>query len=346
MSTKNHEFQLAERTEGPIVPGRTFKLVETEMPTAADLKEGQVLIETYYLSLDPAMRGWIQVFRSYLPPVGIGERMRGHILGKVIASKSSKAKEGDMVSSLQGWAEFLIVDEKSIVPDNLPKGTKVTDALGAAGMNGLTAYFGLKYIGQPKAGETVVVSGAAGATGIMVGQICKLRGCRVIGIAGSDDKCRMLTQELGFDVALNYKSSTFREDFVKATPDFIDVYWDNVGGEILSMALDQTAVRARFVICGSISGYNNEDRKTAGIQNLYRVTTQRIRMEGFVVTDYTGEMAEARQELGRWIAEGKIKRKETIIKGGLKMAEFAIGDLFEGSNTGKLIVEVKPFEKE
>ncbi|KAI1763095.1 hypothetical protein GGR53DRAFT_467628 [Hypoxylon sp. FL1150] len=346
MSAKYHEYQLAERpVSGKIIPGRTFKLVEKDIPTAADLKDGQVLIEVYYASLDPAMRGWMLDIRSYLPPVGIGERMRGNVLGKVIASKSFKAKEGDIVSAFNGWGEYAIADEKWVTLYDLPKGTKATDTLGAAGLTGTTAYFGLKHIGQPKEGETVVVSGAAGATGLVVGQICKIKGCRVIGIAGTDEKCEMLTRELGFDVALNYKSPTFKEDLVEATPNFIDVYWDNVGGEILEIALEQAALRARFVLCGSISGYNTKGHTSAGVRNLFRVTTHRIRMEGFIVIDYMDEMPEARQTLGQWIAEGKIKRKETIVKGGLKMAEHAINHLFTGKNTGKLMVEVKPLEE-
>ncbi|KAI6080863.1 NAD(P)-binding protein, partial [Hypoxylon rubiginosum] len=345
MSAKYHEFQLAERPEsGNIIPGRTFKLVEKDIPTAADLKDGQVLVEVYYLSIDPAMRGWILELRSYFPPVAIGERMRSNILGKVIASKSSKVKEGDIVAALNGWGEYAIVDDRFITSTDVPEGTKATDALGAMGLTGTTAYFGLKYIGQPKEGETVVVSGAAGATGLVVGQICKIKGCRVVGIAGTDEKCEMLTRELGFDVALNYKSPTFKEDFVKATPNFIDVYWDNVGGEILEMALDQAALNSRFVMCGSISGYNNEGHKSAGIRNLFRLTLQRVRMEGFVIIDFMHELPEARETLGLWIAEGKIKRKETIVKGGLKMAEHAIGDLFTGKNTGKLLVELKAYD--
>ncbi|KAI1773121.1 NAD(P)-binding protein [Hypoxylon cercidicola] len=344
MSAKNLEFQLAERPETNIIPGRTFKLVETNKPTAADIKDGQVLVEVYYLSLDPAMRVNLQDFRSYVPPVAIGERMRGYSLSKVLASKSSKARVGDLVVAFTGWTEFAIVDEQYFQPGELPEGTKITDALGAAGLTGVTAYIGLERIGQPKRGETVVVSGAAGATGLVVGQICKIKGCRVVGIAGSDEKCEMLTRELGFDLALNYKSPTFRDDFVRATPDFIDVFWDGVGGEILEMALDQAAEHARFVICGTISGYNNEGMQLAGVRNMYRATLQRVRLEGFIITDHMREFPAAQQALSQWICEGKIRRKETIIRGGLEAAEHAVSHLFTGKNTGKLILEIKPYE--
>ncbi|KAI1372140.1 hypothetical protein F4677DRAFT_275620 [Hypoxylon crocopeplum] len=345
MTRKNLSFHLAERPEAEIVPGHTFKLVETDAPTVDELKDGQALVETIYLSLDPAMRGWLNDFRSYTSPVAVGERMRGGAIARVLASKSSKAKEGDMVVSRSGWTEVAIVNESQFDVINLPKGTKVTDALGVAGTVGITAYVGLKNIGQPKAGETVVVSGAAGATGLVAAQICKIKGARVIGIAGSDEKCEMLVKELGLDVALNYKSPSFRDDFVKATPDYINMYWDNVGGEILEMALDRAAFRARFVMCGSISGYNSAGSETRGVRNLFKVVVHSVRMEGFISWDFPEDLPEARKNLGEWLAEGKIKRKETIVKGGLKMAEIAIGDLFSGKNTGKLLVEVKPYEE-
>jgi NADPH-dependent curcumin reductase CurA len=208
----------------------------------------------------------------------------------------------------------------------------------------LTAYFGLEKIGNVKPGETVVVSGAAGATGSVAGQIAKIKGARVVGIAGSDEKCEWLKSELKFDEALNYKSATFREDFKKATPKFVDVYWDNVGGEILELALGRAAFKSRFIMCGSISGYNSTGKESAGIRNLFNVVAQRIRMEGFIVFDFMSEYGPARKEISQWLTEGKLKRKETIVKGGLGVAEQAIRDLFDGKNTGKLLVEVKPYE--
>jgi len=205
----------------------------------------------------------------------------------------------------------------------------------------MTAWTGLENIGKPKAGETVVVSGAAGATGSVVGQIAKNRGARVVGIAGSDEKCKWLKEELGFDAALNYKSPTFKDDFVAATPDHIDVYWDNVGGEILDLALIRAGFHSRFVMCGAISGYNSPGKQSKGIRNLFNVVAQRIHMEGFIVFDFAEDYPRARQELANWLAEGKLKREETIVKGGLEQAEHAIIHLFEGKNIGKLLVEIK-----
>ncbi|KAI8958021.1 NAD(P)-binding protein [Daldinia sp. FL1419] len=351
MARKNHSFHLAERPSGDIIPGKTFKYVETDAPTADQLQDGQALVETLYLSLDPAMRSMLHDFRSYRPAVAIGELMSGSIIGRVLASKSSKAKEGDLIFSFAGWTEVIILDDKKFEVLDLPAGVKVTEALGSLGLTGLTAYFGVKKIGQPKPGETFVVSGAAGATGSVAGQVAKIWGARVVGIAGSDEKCKILTDEFGFDVALNYKSPTFREDFEKATPNYIDVYFDNVGGEILEMALERGAKHARFVMCGSISGYNklgqgpNGVPGIPGIRNLLRLTVQSSRMEGFIVTDFLSEWDEARKELRKWLVEGKIKTRETIVKGGLKVAETAIGELFTGGNIGKLIVEVKPLEQ-
>ncbi|KAI1100914.1 hypothetical protein F4804DRAFT_344387 [Jackrogersella minutella] len=346
MARKNLTFHLAERPGGDIVPGRTFNLVETDAPTTDDLKDGQVLVETLYLSLDPAMRVWLNDMQSYLPPVAIGEKMRGFAICKVLASKNPKAKDGDLVFTQSGWTEVAIVSEgEQLDVLDLPKGTKTTDAIGAAGMTGLTAYFGLKHIGKPKARETVVVSGAAGATGSIAGQIAKIYGARVVGITGSDEKCEVLTKELGFDVALNYKSPTFDEDLVKATPDYIDLYWDNVGGEILEKAIRRAAVHSRFVLCGNISIYNSIGKDTPGIRNLFTVVTQRVRMEGFVIFDYLDEFPEGKKQMGQWIVEGKVKGLETVVKGGLKKADTAIAQLFSGGNTGKLLVEVKPYEQ-
>ncbi|KAI0973753.1 NAD(P)-binding protein [Xylaria arbuscula] len=341
MARENKTFVLAKRPKTNVVPGETFELKKEPAPTANDLKDGEVLLESLYLSLDPAMRGWLNDARSYLPPVQIGEKMRGGTISRVLASKTPKAKEGDIVSAMIGWTEVAVANEKEIEKLELPKGGRITDFLGVLGLTGLTAWTGLHRIGKPKAGETVVVSGAAGATGSVVGQIAKQRGARVIGIAGSEDKCAWLKNELGFDAALNYKSESFRKDFAAATPDYIDVYWDNVGGEILELALDRAAKHARFVMCGSISGYNASKSEAKGIRNLSHVTAQRIHMEGFIVFDFAEDYAQARKEIGQWLAEGKLQRKETIVKGGLEKADQAILNLFEGNNTGKLLVEVK-----
>ncbi|KAI0399949.1 hypothetical protein F4802DRAFT_526417 [Xylaria palmicola] len=345
MARENKTFVLAERPKAHVIPGQTFRLEKGTAPTADDLKDGQLLVESLYLSLDPAMRGWLNDARSYVPPVGIGEKMRGFAISRVLASKSDCAKEGDLVTGGIGWTEVGILNEKDVEKVEIPKGGKATDLLGVLGMTGMTAYTGLHNIGKPKAGETVVVSGAAGATGSVVGQIAKLRGCRVVGIAGSDEKCAWLRDELGFDAAINYKKDTFVKDLAEATPDFIDVYWDNVGGEILEAALNRAKFRARFVMCGSISGYNEPGKQASrGIRNLFQVVAQRIHMEGFIVFDYAQDYALARREIGAWLAEGKMKRRETVVQGGIEKAEYAIRDLFEGKNTGKLLVEVKSLD--
>ncbi|KAI0202944.1 hypothetical protein F4808DRAFT_62467 [Astrocystis sublimbata] len=342
MARENKTFVLAKRPENHIVPGETFRLEKAPAPTADDLKDGEALVEALYLSLDPAMRGWLNDSRSYLPPVGIDEKMRGGAIGRVLASKNPKVKEGDFVSAPIGWTEVAIAPDSIIEKIETPKGGKLTDFLGVLGLTGLTAWTGLHNIGKPKAGETVVVSGAAGATGSVVGQVAKQRGARVVGIAGSDEKCAWLVNDLGFDVALNYKKDSFRKDLEKATPDFIDVYWDNVGGEILEAALGRAKKNARFVMCGSISGYNSgKNSESKGIRNLFMVVTMRIHMEGFIVFDFAKDYAAARKELGQWLAEGKIQRKEHIVTGGIEQAEHSIKNLFEGENTGKLLVEIK-----
>lgn len=285
------------------------------------------------------MRGWLNDTRSYIPPVQIGEVMRGSCIGHVVASKSSAFPEGTTaLASDAGWTEYAILDEKRLEKITVPPNGRVTDALGVLGMTGLTAYFGILDVGQIKAGDFVVVSGAAGATGSVVGQIAKIKGARVLGIAGSEDKCKWLTDELGFDAALNYKAPDFSKQFRTATKDLIDVYFDNVGGEILDMALSRAKPHARFVMCGGISQYNTKEMK--GPKNYLMIVSMRIRMQGFIVFDYAREYGEARQELAKWLEEGKIKRKETIVKGGLKQAEKALADLYTGVNTGKLLVEV------
>ncbi|KAI1431237.1 NAD(P)-binding protein [Xylaria sp. CBS 124048] len=344
MAVENKTWVLAERPQTSIVAGKTFRLEKAPAPTADDLKDGQVLLESLYMSLDPAMRGWLNDVRSYVPPVQIGEKMRGQTVSRVLASKSPKVKAGDFVSAWSGWTEYSIANDNAIELVEIPKGGKITDILNVLGGVGLTAWTGLQHVAKLKAGETVVVSGAAGGTGSIVGQIAKLRGCKVIGIAGSDDKCDFLVKELGFDAALNYKKETFKQDFVAATPEYLDVFWDNVGGEILDFALTRAKKGARFVMCGAISGYNGAGRDV-GIKNLTQVIAQRIIMQGFIVLDYPQDFATARQEMGQWLAEGKLKAQETVIKGGLEVAETAIQKLFDGSNTGKLMVEIKALDQ-
>ncbi|KAF2186944.1 NAD(P)-binding protein [Zopfia rhizophila CBS 207.26] len=329
---------LAERPKDRIVPGQTFTTKQQPTPNASSLKDGEVLFQTLYLSLDPAMRSWLNPTRSYIPPVQIGEVMRGYGIGIINASKSSKFPVGSYASGMCGWSEYAVFKENQLEALELPEGAVPTDVLGVLGMTGLTAYFGILDVGQVKAGDFVVVSGAAGATGSVVGQIAKIKGARVLGLAGGEDKVRWLKDELGFDDALNYKDPDFAKKFREATKGLIDVYFDNVGGEILDMALARAKPHARFVQCGAISEYNKQ--KPQGLKNYLMLISMRIRMQGFIVTDYAKQFSEAKKQLAQWLSEGKLKRKETIVKGGLPKAEQALVDLFNGANTGKLLVEV------
>ncbi|TFB06706.1 Putative NADP-dependent oxidoreductase YfmJ [Trichoderma ghanense] len=340
MTVNNLSIVLAERPTDDIVPGTTFAQKVTPAPTPADLKDGEILVEALYLSLDPAMRGWLQDTRSYLPPVQIGEVMRGASICRVLASKSKQAAAGDYVCGFTGWTQYAILREGSFEPSsNYPGLRDPKDMLSVLGMTGITAWVGMTKIGEPKAGETVVVSGAAGATGSVAGQIAKLKGARVVGLAGSEAKCKWLVEELGFDVALNYKDADFKQKLAEATPNYIDVYFDNVGGEILDACLSRAKEHARFVMCGGISQYNTS--KPQGPSNINKIITMRIKMQGFIVIDHIKDYPKARQELSQWVAEGKIKKTEHILTGGLQVAEQGLVGLYKGTNTGKLLVEVK-----
>lgn len=265
--------------------------------------------------------------------------MRGFALGKILASKSPHFHPGDYAQGSPGWTELAICQASALEPVTIPAGGQLTDVMGVLGLTGLTAYFGILDVGKVQAGDFVVVSGAAGATGSVVVQIAKLKGARVLGLAGTDDKVSWLKQ-LGCDDALNYKAAGFVRDFRAATKSLIDVFFDNVGGEILDLALSRAKPHARFVMCGGISQYNSAVQK--GPKNYLMIVSMRIRMEGFIVFDYEKEYPKARAELTKWLSEGKLQRKETIVRGGLGRAEAALAQLYEGMNTGKLLVEVKP----
>lgn len=329
---------LAKRPKGQIIPGETFKLIEKPILRLEDVPADHVLVETLYLSLDPAMRGWLSEMRSYAPPVGLNEVMRGYVIARVIESRCSSIPKDTYVTCTPGWTEMAILPKSAVVPIQRPPNSRLTDALGVLGLTGLTAYFGITEIGNVKPGDFVVVSGAAGATGSVVCQIAKLKGARVLGIAGNEEKVKWL-RDLGCDAALNYKAVDFERNFKEETKDLIDIYYDNVGGDLLEMALAQSKPHARFVMCGAISQYNSTN--SVGPRNLFMVIAMRIRMQGFIVTDYVKQFDAARQELAQWLTEGKLQRRETVVTGGLKMAEQALCDLFQGVNTGKLIVEVK-----
>ncbi|KUI59637.1 Putative NADP-dependent oxidoreductase YfmJ [Cytospora mali] len=330
----------AKRPTGEIIPGETFRVETTPAPTEADLKDGEVLFEAHYLSLDPSMRVWLRDTPSYLPPVQIGEVMRGISSGRILASKNPALKAGDWATGFSGWKEISVLGPQHVFPAPMMPGIEGPDLVGALGMTGLTAYLGLENVGQLKEGELVVVSGAAGATGSIVGQVSKLKGCRVVGIAGSEEKCAWLKQ-LGFDEALNYKASDFRDQFLAATKDKIDVYWDNVGGEILDMALGQMKLRGRVLKCGSIGEYNGDSNPGEVMKNLGRISSMRLRMEGFIVLDWAAQFPAAMKQLAFWVSQGQVKSKNTVVKGGLEKADQALADLFKGVNTGKLVVEIK-----
>ena len=331
----NRQWLLVSRPQGMVDPSN-FELRESALPAPSD---GEFLVRNLYLSLDPAMRGWMTNARSYVPPVEIGEVMRGACTARVVDSRHPDYTAGEVVLGEFGWQDYALSDGGGLMPVNrVPKGVPLTLPLGTLGITSLTAYFGLRDVGKPSAGETVVVSGAAGATGSVAGQIAKIRGCRVIGIAGGEEKCAWLTGELGFDGAIDYKAEKVSARLRELCPDGIDVFWDNVGGEILEAAMSNLAMGARIVICGAISSYNASE-PPPGPRNYMNLLARRARMEGFVVFDYLTRTDEALAELVPWVMEGKIRYREDV-REGLENAPEALLDLFNGGNTGKLIVKV------
>jgi NADPH-dependent curcumin reductase CurA len=333
MALTNHRFLLAARPVG--MPKRSDWTYE-EAPVA-ELKEGEFLVKVLYISLDPAMRMWINDVRSYMPPVGIGEVMRALGAGIVTASRNPRFAVGDHVSGVFGVQEYALTDGRGLskvdtrlVP--LPK------YLSVLGMTGMTAYFGLLDTGQPKPGETVVVSAAAGAVGAIVGQIAKIKNCRVVGIAGGAEKCRYIVQELGFDAAVDYKSEDVKQSLRKHCPEGINVYFDNVGGTILEAALANLARGARIVLCGAISQYCNTGPMT-GPSNYMSLLTNRATMKGMLVMDYADRYAQAGAEMAGWMAAGKLKSREDIVE-GLATFPDTLLKLFKSENTGKLMLKV------
>ena len=334
MSTRvNRQFRLAARPVG--LPKRSdWKLTEEEPRQPA---AGEVLVRTHYLSLDPAMRGWMNEGRSYIAPVELGDVMRAGGVGQVEASSHPGFKAGDFVSGTLNIQEYATLpgDQLTKVDTSL---AALPTYLGVLGMPGMTAYFGLLDVGQPKSGETVVVSGAAGAVGTVVGQIAKIKGCRVVGIAGGQAKCDYLVNELGVDAAIDYKGSDLKQRLREASPKGVDVYFDNVGGEILDTLLTRLAMRARIVICGAISQYNNTT-PVKGPSNYMSLLVHRARMEGMVVFDYAKRFPEATNEMAGWIKSGQLKSREDIVK-GFETFPDTLNKLFHGENTGKLVLQV------
>jgi NADPH-dependent curcumin reductase CurA len=334
MDAVNHQVRLAARPEGLLKPS-DWSHTEEPIPEPG---EGEVLVKILYLSLDPAMRGWMNEGRSYIAPVGIGDVMRALAAGRVIASNHPRLAVGDDITGMLGVQEYAVVSGDA-VGKVYPRIAPLPTYLGTLGMPGMTAYFGLLDIGRPAEGETVVVSAAAGAVGGVVGQLAKLKGARAIGIAGGAEKCRYVVEDLGFDAAIDYKSEDVAEGLREHCPKGIDVYFDNVGGEILDAALTRLARHARVVICGAISQYNVSEGMQ-GPSNYMSLLVNHASMTGFVVSDYGDRYAAGVREMAGWLAEGKIVAREDVAEGGLERFPETLLRLFEGKNTGKLVLRV------
>ena len=328
------QIVLASRPKGTPT-GDNFRFEDFELP---GLEDGEVLLKGLYFSVDPYMRGRMNDTKSYSPPFQLNKAIEGGVVAEVTESKSASFKTGDKVAGMLPWRTQIIADEKGLTKID----TTIAPAsyyLGILGMTGLTAYFGLMHIGKPKAGETVVVSGAAGAVGIVVGQIAKIEGCRVIGIAGSDEKIKLLTEEFNFDEAVNYKSTADMKKTIAALcPNGVDIYFDNVGGEISDAVIANINFHARIPLCGQISLYNNTET-AMGPRLQPMLLTRSVLMQGFIVSNFQPIFAEGIQYLGKFVKEGKLKFTETILHGFDQLPEAFIA-LFKGENTGKMIVAI------
>jgi hypothetical protein len=336
----NRQFRLAARPVG--LPKAGDWEFRTEPVTAPEA--GGVLVKTLALSLDPAMRGWMNEGKSYIPPVAIGEVMRAGGVGRVIASSNAAFAAGDVVTGMLGVQEYCSVSGPGLKQAGLakidPRLASIPQWLNVLGMPGMTAYFGLMDVGAPKPGDVVVVSGAAGAVGQTVGQLARIKGCRAIGIAGGPAKCEWVVKELGFDACLDYKRGDLKDVLKAAAPDGVDIYFDNVGGEILDIMLTRIRRGARIVICGAISQYNN----TAPIQgpkNYLSLLVNRARMQGMVVFDYADRYGSAIAELAGYLKDGRLKSREDVVD-GLENFPAALLKLFSGENFGKLVLRVAP----
>jgi NADPH-dependent curcumin reductase CurA len=332
MADRNRRMVLAERPSG-MVDESTVRLEEVDVPEPAD---GEMLARVRYVSIDPTIRTWMDDAPGYLPPIQIDEVIRSGGVAEVLSSNSERFEPGQLLFGMTGWQDYITgADGYQTLPDGVPP----TLALSLLGITGMTAYFGMTDVGRVQEGDVVVVSGAAGATGSTAGQIAKIKGAKkVIGIAGGPQKCGYIAEELGFDETIDYKSDDVSARLREAAPDGIDLYFDNVGGEILDACLARLALRGRVVLCGAISGYN--DRGAAkGPANYANLIIKRGRMEGFLILDYFDRLREGQQVVAGWLREGKIKSSEHIVE-GLENAPDALNLLFTGGNTGKVIVKV------
>lgn len=333
----NRQITLASRPkELPDISN--FAIKESPIPSP---KDEELLVKTLYLSVDPYMRGRMNDRPSYIAPFQLNQPLVGGVVGRVEETKSNKFKQGDLVYGVMDWADYSIVKSPDIqkIDSSL---APITTALDVLGMPGMTAYFGLLDIGKPKSGETVVISAAAGAVGSLVGQIAKIKGCRVVGIVGSDEKVNYLLNELKFDAAINYKKLRYEEELKKACPHGVDIYFDNVGGNITDNVLSLINKHARIVLCGQISMYNS-NKPDVGPRNFWILLTKSATLKGFIIFDYYDRFSEGLKQMAQWLKEGKIKNKENIIQ-GLENASSAFLGLFKGENIGKQIVKVSDLQ--
>ena len=336
MATMNRRIVLAARPHGEPTPAH-FRMEEARVPTP---RAGEILLRTRWLSLDPYMRGRMSAAKSYAQPVAIGEPMVGGTVSEVVQSNNPDFAVGELVSAYGGWQDYAISDGRGL--HRLPPGLPPTTALGILGMPGMTAYTGLLTIGRPKAGETVVVAAAAGPVGSLVGQIARLKGARVVGIAGGPDKCRYLTETLGFDAALDHRADDFADALAAACPKGIDVYFENVGGAVFEAVLPLLNDFARVPVCGLVSGYNATELPPGPdrLPTLMRtVLTKRLHLQGFIVWDFADQQEAFVRDVGGWLAEGKVRHREDIIE-GLEAAPEAFIGMLRGKNFGKLVVHV------
>jgi len=332
---KNRQWLLAARPHG-IIKESDFRWNETAVPP---LKDGQVVVRNLAFSFDPTQRGWMSM-DTYMPAIPLGQTMKAATVGQVVESKKTGFAKGDLVQGLFGWEDYTVsAGEGMMGLQQLPRGTDPILALSLLGITGLTAYFGTLSVGAAKAGDTFVVSGAAGATGSVAGMIAKIKGCRVVGIAGGREKCDWLVKEAGFDAAIDYKNENVGEGLTKACPKGIDVYFDNVGGEILDAVLTRLARGARIVICGAVSQYNNTEA-VRGPSNYLSLLVARASMTGMVVFDYAPRFAQAAAEIAGWMQEGRLVSREHIVEGGVSAFPETLLKLFSGENVGKLVLQV------
>ena len=331
-ATVSREIRLASRPKG-IPTAANFTRAQTELKP---LQDQQVLVRNLFMSVDPYMRGRMNDRKSYVPPFEIGKVLEGGAVGEVIESRAKEFKAGDAVTSNFGWREYFIASPKDLHPVSREH-QPLSVYLGALGMTGMTAWAGLHLV-KVEAGDIVYISGAAGAVGNVAGQLAKIRGCKVIGSAGSMEKVKFLREECGFDIAFDYKTGPVVEQLKVEAPDGIDVYFDNVGGETLEAALSALRVHGRIIACGGISGYN-EDKPRPGPSNLFNITTKRLTMKGLIVRDWLDRQGEFEKEVGGYLQSGKLKNKETVVE-GLDQAEEAFIGLFKGQNIGKMVVKL------